>query len=742
MQNAFFTFVIGCLTLVLLTACGGGGGGGGGGAGGGGGGGGNPPPADPFGLTQRASLASFNIPQGGGATGTFSLENAYPGINLVNPIYLQGIPGENRVAVLERAGRLVAFTDSRSANDLTEVMDITSRVITDVEHGLLGLAFDPNFVSNRYFYVHYSTEESGQEKSVIARFTWDATSDSANLSTEKIILELDQPFPNHNGGMIAFGPLDNFLYVAFGDGGGDRSVNGQDLSTLHGSVLRLDVHPPNPNDPYAIPLDNPYVNDPAARDEIWAHGFRNPWRFSFDRQTGELWLGDVGQASREEIDIVTAGGNYGWRVFEGTLEFNRDGNTLPDSAFTPPIYEYDHSIGLAITGGYVYRGTQIASLVGKYIYSDSTAANMWALTYDGQQASNETLTGQVGVRQIVSLGETNSGELRAVSILDGIWELNESGGGGQIPDLLSQTGLFTNLANLTPASGLIEYTPNHPFWSDHTTKRRWIGIPDASRVDFSSDDWSFPLGTVTVKHFEIALDENTPAQTTRLETRVLVNTTNGWQGFTYRWNDSGSDANLLTGRESTILDVTLASGGTRTQTYDFPSRTDCTACHTPQAGFVLGIKTPQLNGDFDYSGVVDNQLRSWNNIELFDRDIGDADTYDAYPAVEDAAASVTSRARAYLEVNCSQCHQPGTTTPTDLDLRAATAAGAMNAIDVTPSAGDLGVANARIVAAGAKERSVLWLRMQALDAERMPPLSTHVVDDAGVELIGNWIDSL
>ncbi len=703
-------------------------------------GGNNPPPADPFGLTQRPSVAALNLPQQGTGLGSFAMTNAYPNLSFTNPLFFAGVPGENRVVVVEQGGTIEVFDDDAATNNSDVIFNISARIVSSGEQGLLGLAFDPNFTQNRYIYVHYSM--NSPRRSVIARFMWDAASDDVDLGTEKIIIEIPQPFANHNGGMVAFGP-DNYLYIAMGDGGdaGDPQNHGQDTTTLLGNILRLDVHPQNANDPYDIPADNPFVGQSGFREEIYALGLRNPYRFSFDRQNGTLWAADVGQDAIEEIDIIESGGNYGWRVFEGTQSFDGSQNSLPNSAFTPPVHEYPHSQGFSVTGGYVYRGSRLASLFGRYLFADFGSSRVWALEWDGAQVTSVDQIGTVSSPS--SFGEKNDGEVLIVSRGGEIFQIDPSGGnGGQIPDLLSDTGLFTDLGNLTPASGLIEYSINHPFFSEYTNKRRWFAVPDNQTIDFSADDWTFPLGSVIVKHFEIELEEGNAASARRLETRVLINTDQGWLGFTYRWNAGQTDADLLASRETEDLTVTLAGGGTRQQTYEYPSRTDCLACHTDVAGFTLGLKTVQLNADFDYSGVTDNQLRSLNNIQMFDTDIGAADQYGVLPALDDATASIQDRARAYLDVNCSQCHQPNGPTASDLDLRNATANAGMNAIGASPLFGDLGLNNAEIVAAGEKERSILWERVRRLDNTRMPPLSHNVVDDEAVDVIGQWIDAL
>lgn len=538
--------------------------------------------------------------------------------------------------------------------------------------------------------------------------------------------------------MLAFGP-DDYLYIAFGDGGdgGDPDNNGQDRSTLHGNILRIDVHPINPADAYDIPADNPFIGMSDVAPEIYAYGLRNPFRFSFDSQDGTLWLGDVGQDVIEEIDIIESGGNYGWRVFEGTQSHNRTGNSLPDSAFTPPVFEYDHSEGRAVVGGYVYRGSAFPALLGQYLFADYSSGSIWSLSWDGSTVTNRTTL--TTASNPTSFAEKSDGELLVVTQTAGVFALEVAGGSNEdLPDLLSETGLFTNLEDLTPASGLVEYTLNQPFWSDGASKRRWLGVPNGQQIAFSNDDWSFPAGSVLVKHFEI----NTPNGLRRLETRVLLNRDGAWLGLTYKWRIDGTDAELQLGRELEPLTVVDNEGNPVNRTYEFPSRTDCFVCHTTAADTVLGLRTPQLNRNFDYAVATDNQLRSLNNINLFDADIGAADGYTSFPGLDASTAAIASRARTYLDVNCASCHQPNGTTQSLLDFRFTAADDDMNAIDVTPQLGDLGLTDARLIAPGDRNRSVVWARMNQRGNNQMPPLGSHVVDEAGVSVVGQWIDTL
>jgi glucose/arabinose dehydrogenase len=285
------------------------------------------------------------------------------------------------------------------------------------EMGLLGLAFDPNYAANGFFYVNYTTSQGGLH-TVIARYQVTADPDVADAASETILLQYSQPFENHNGGCLAFGQ-DGNLYIAAGDGGGggDPSGNGQSLTTVLGKILRI-------TNTGAIPGDNPFAGmGGGVRGEIWAYGMRNPWRFSFDRTTGDLWCGDVGQNAIEEIDLVVKGGNYGWNLFEGDQDYDNPGNVNIDTT-ERPIVTYTHSLGEAVTGGYVYRGTGVPSLVGSYVYADFGSGRIWALVYDGSNVvSNVEIA---GVSTPSSFGEDFDGELYICSFSGNIYRFAEN----------------------------------------------------------------------------------------------------------------------------------------------------------------------------------------------------------------------------------------------------------------------------------------------------------------------------
>ncbi|MEZ4289463.1 MAG: thrombospondin type 3 repeat-containing protein [Myxococcota bacterium] len=306
---------------------------------------------------------------------------------------------------------------------------------------------------------------------------------------------------------------------------------------------------------------------------------------------------------------------------------------------------------------------------------------------------------------------------------------------GDFPTQLSQTGLFTDVASLTPAPGVIEYGVESPLWSDGALKRRWIALPGDEQIVFRNrDDWSFPIGTALVKHFELEQPGTSPK---RLETRVLLRQTDRWVGFTYRWNAAGTSASLLLdGRRD---DVSLAGGGS--QTWIFPSPSDCLVCHSAAAGRVLGVETAQLNGDFDYAAVTDNQLHAWNCIGLFDSDIGDPASYARFAPLDDPGASLAHRARSYLATNCANCHQPGA-GQTDMNLRADVLLGEMNLIGRAPIRGDLGLPAPRLIDPGDHGNSILSLRTESTDESVRMARGTLVPDVAATSLLADWIDGV
>jgi quinoprotein glucose dehydrogenase len=356
-----------------------------------------------------------------------STERAFPNVDFERPIVVTHAgDGSDRIFVAEQEGIIKVLQNDQETEEATVFLDIDARCAyadKQNEEGLLGFAFHPKFKDNGQFFVYYtSTEEEHLSK--VSRFTVSKENPNwADGASEEEILRIPQPFWNHNGGTIEFGP-DGYLYIALGDGGSgnDPNGNGQNLTTLLGAILRIDVDHKSEGRNYAIPKDNPFVGKqvPAGprgslvpvREEIYAYGVRNIWRMSFDSKTGTLWAADVGQNLWEEINLVTAGGNYGWNVREGKHWFRPDGNDTDRKDLIDPIFEYHHSVGKSITGGTVYRGSRVPELVGKYIYADYVTGLLWALDYDEatkKVKANYSLTGEK--LPVMSFGTDQSGDI-------------------------------------------------------------------------------------------------------------------------------------------------------------------------------------------------------------------------------------------------------------------------------------------------------------------------------------------
>lgn len=346
-------------------------------------------------------------------TQSYTLKPAYPALSFTRPVdYQHAGDNTNRVFVVEQRGVISVFEDNPAVKEKKTFLDISGPVDDESnEEGLLGLAFHPDYASNGYFYVNYTINNPARTR--ISRFKVSPDNpDKAMRDSEQVLVEFEQPFGNHNGGQVSFGP-DGYLYIAIGDGGsgGDPQENGQSLTTLLGTIARIDVDQPQGGKNYGIPADNPFAgNKEGYREEIYAYGLRNPWRFSFDAETSQLWAGDVGQNKYEEVDIIRKGGNYGWDVTEALHCFEPENNC--DSAdMILPVWEYDHTKGdVSVTGGFVYRGPTLAELQGKYIFADYASGRVWAL--DNSNAGKPKNTEIVDADfAIASFGQNKDNEL-------------------------------------------------------------------------------------------------------------------------------------------------------------------------------------------------------------------------------------------------------------------------------------------------------------------------------------------
>lgn len=701
---------------------------------------------EPYGLDTRVPNTSFHVHSAGYTLADMELRRVFSGSRFTRPVYLTHAgDGSGRVFVVEQPGTIRVLAEGLDQTFL----DLRGKVNDGPnEAGLLGLAFHPHYAENGRFYVYYTY---GNLFSRFSVFRVSADPDAADPASERVLFEVQQPAGNHNGGQLAFGP-DGYLYIGLGDGGGadDQYRNGQNRKDLLGDILRIDVDHTQGELAYAIPADNPLVgNGEGWREEVWAWGLRNPWRFSFDRLTGHLWVGDVGQNKWEEVDLVEKGGNYGWNTMEGFHCFSPAVN-CDTTGLKLPVVEYSHDEGKSISGGFVYRGARLIGLVGVYVYGDYVSQQIWGLRYAQGQVTEHRLLA-LSPSPIASFGEDEAGEVYVLGLDGRIYTFEErdpAAPAGQVPELLSKSGVFSDMKSQTPAPGLIPYGVNSQLWSDGAYKTRLLALPDTTQIGFSPEgNWSFPPGAVLVKNFYLDLEQGKAQSRRIVETRFLVKRDQGeeWDGFSYQWNEAGTEATLLAGSATqrfTVIDP-AAPGGAYEHEHYFPSRAECNICHTEAAGHVLGVRTAQLNGTYNYGAVRDNQLRTLNHLRLFNEDIGQVQ--GSWPRLPDplvAGQSLEVRARAYLDANCSHCHRPEGTGRGGLDLRFGTPLAATHLIDAPPEVGDLGVKGARLIRSGAPDSSVLYLRLLDLGRFRMPPLASHRVDQEGAALLRQWIEAL
>ena len=689
------------------------------------------------GLDERPSNLTCIAPERPQRDASIVAERAFPRLEFDSMIldYKQPPQDGSRWFAADRGGLIYSIPNDETIKiaDVSVVLDITDHFVAAIDDflqwGINSIAFHPDFANNGELYVAYNTRARPDNPvvSYVSRFTSVDGGQSFDVDTEEVLLSIQHEGTVHNVGTVVFGP-DGFLYIGSGDGG--RNKKAQNVNELRGKVLRIDV---DSGSPYGIPPDNPFATG-GGRPEIYAWGFRSPWRFSFDRATGELWLGDVGKDSWEEIDIVTLGGNYGWNIMEGTHCYTPPVGCDKDGLIEP-VFDYSHEDGAAVIGGYVYRGNLMNDLQGVYIFGDSSTRTIRALIPDQLGNFTQETIGNIAGRPI-SFTQDNNGEVYAIISLRGrLFRLSPATPSGPredtFPRLLSETGCVDPSDPKQIAPGVIPYAVNSQLWSDGALKRRWMALPDGSQIQIGPDgDWDLPIGTVLIKEFS---DAGVP-----FETRLLIrHDDGGWEGYSYEWNDDRTDAELLSSGKIKQISNDLI--------WIFPSRAQCVQCHTSAAGDSLGLENIQLNGEFTYpsTGRTANQLVTLEHIGLFQGGLpARPEALQALSDISDASTPTTLRSRSYLHANCSFCHRLGGPAPATLDFRYQLAINDLRACNELPQNGDLGVSDARLLHPGDISKSIISLRMRALDSNRMPPLATMVVDTTAAAAIDNWISSV
>ncbi|MFK7923590.1 MAG: discoidin domain-containing protein [Bacteroidia bacterium] len=739
------------------------------------------------------------------SSATWTSIEAFPNLIFTDPIQLLEVPYADKFFMAGKKGRLWSFSKSDTATSTkATLLDIESKVLTSGDAGLMGAAFHPEYgvpgsPNREYLYIWYRAKGPTSSGNLaylrLVRYNWVPGSSIIDPNTEFIMIQQYDRHQWHNGGGMFFG-LDGFLYISVGDEGGanDQYNTGQKINVgLLAGALRIDVdmdpsrshpirrQPLNPATPptgwpdsysqgYYVPNDNPWLaTDGSILEEFYAIGFRSPHRMTQDPVTGDIWMGDVGQGTREEVSLVPKGSNLQWPYREGAITTGAS-KPKPNPLIgfdQAPVHDYPRSEGQCVIGGIVYRGNKWnSSLGGKYIFGDHQTRKVWTLDYDPATGNKQVslLTtipsfGSGGKQGISNFSSDSTGEVYVLKLfgtnLNGgkIYKLRPTSYTPDPPQFLSQTGVFPNLPSLNPAAGLIPYATNSPLWSDGSAKKRWVAIPNngsydssAEQVVFAEDDeWTFPTGTVFIKHFEMPLDANNPNTIKRLETRFMIRAQNGGlYGVTYKWNDAGTDAELLYDSDTVHYTITKADLSQENRIWEFPSRANCMTCHNDNAGGTLGLNTHQMNGDALYptSGNIDNQLRTWNHLGIFSNPIVETDIPNMLRAapVQDASSSLELRVRSYLDANCSHCHRPNGVN-TGFDARFATELDNQNIVHGNLF-GSYGISGAELVKPRDPSRSILLKRDMSTGADQMPPLARSVVDEAYITVLEDWIGTL
>jgi uncharacterized repeat protein (TIGR03806 family) len=689
----------------------------------------------PFGLDRRIPWTTSHVVGSPDPPLPYLVEKTFTNIQWRAPLFLISEPDTDSIFVIlqggekDRPSKILRLREDPTAKEAEPLLMITNRLIYSVE-------FHPGYPTNGHLFVFSNgPTPKGERTNRISRFTVDRKAPRhCDPDSERVIIEWRSA--GHDGGGIVFGH-DRMLYISTGDGTSDSDAwnSGQTVDDLLGGVLRIDADHPDGVRPYSIPKDNPFVGSTNARPELWAYGLRNPWRMAVDQKTGHIWVGNNGQDLWETAHFIRRGENYGWSVYEGSHPFYLNRKLGPTPAVAPTI-EHHHAEARSLTGGIVYYGKRFPELEGAYVYGDYSSGTIWGARHDGSRLTWHKELARTEL-QISAFAASHSGELLIVDHGGALYRLLQSppqNTTDKFPARLSETGLFVSTKDHQLHQGIIPYSVNAQGWADGAQVERFLGLPGDSRIELSNG-WTFPNGAVLMQ--TLSLPRGSNAAPRRIETRLLTRQTGQWVGYSYRWDEAQSDATLVgaSGDERELVT------GDRRQLWRFPSRTECMACHSRAANFVLGFTENQLNRVHDYGKASDNQLRTLPHIGLFSSS-NLKPPKRTYVDVYDSSQALEARARTYLQVNCSVCHMDAGGGNAKMELRMSTKPEQMNIFDSRPQHDSFGIVNAMLVAPGEPDRSILYHRVSRRGRGQMPPLVSRVVDDRGAALLADWIRSL
>lgn len=708
----------------------------------------------------RAAWTTSRIIGSPEAPNPYKLVPAFPKLKFDEPMQVRWSADLQCYFVCELRGKIWSFRSEEGIEAAELVVDLKKELKSfdpqrsDGVQDVYSIAFDPDFKANRYLYVCmvFSSKlgKPLEDGTRVSRFKV-VGDDSPKLELESELPIIQWLAGGHNGADLLF---DNqgCLLISTGDATEpsppDRLKTGQNISDLLASILRIDVRGATKDGPYKIPADNPFLEMSDARKEVWAFGFRNPWRMSIDRPTGHLFVGDVGWEKWEMIHRVERGSNHGWSIREGNELIQAELPVGP-TPIKAPWVALSHAESASITGGFVYRGSQLSDLKGNYIFGDWVNGRVWGVSPTGSGRVQEIASSSL---RIIAFEPDANGEPLVVNHLAGtnLYRLvandryeQEQAESRVFPRKLSETGLFENTSQQTLSKGVVRFSIEQPMWQDDAVAEHYLGLPSDSKVTVYNSPQPlshmamfasrlhYPAGTVLAK----TIRQNNH----NIETQVLYFDGTRWHGYTYIWNDEQTDAELAPreGKE-------IRFGDGEPKRWRVHSRTECFQCHNPWPETTLAFTPEQLHQ------VSKGRDSTW--LQLCEK--GYIQTVDAnqkpVPAEacvrialrSDNVASLEDRARSYLHANCAHCHQFGAGTGVALDLRRPNSMQELKMVSVTPEKGKFGFVDSKLIDPGKSDNSILLYRLASSSVGHMPHIGAREVDFAGVALLANWIDSM
>ncbi len=655
-------------------------------------------------------------------------EIVWPHLTFENATDIAHLPSRKKIFVTQQRGKIFVLPDDiESDMPQLELFADLKQAIPEFASSF-SIAFHPRFESNGEVYVFYRIFDRNMDDGTrISRFRVFDDRLELNPETEEILITFRSG--GHNGGHLGFGP-DGMLYILTGDSEvpspPDPLDTGQDLTDLLSSVLRIDVDKRVPGKFYHVPEDNPFLDVPRARPEIWAYGFRNPWKLCFHPKTGDLWVGDVGWELWEMLYRVERGSNFGWPIIEGAAVIKPDTDPGP-SPISAAAVMHPHTEFASITGGYVSQTDRLPGLKDVYLYGDYVTGQLWGAWFD--EKTGKTIVDKQYLAdtrlQIVSFGQAANGE---VLFLD--WPRDQhlyrlvpnpvKGSAQDFPRKLSEAGVFSDLQKQLPADGVYPFSINGEMWHDGATAERWIGIPEEETIQQPERGpfATIPEGTVLAKTLS--------HEGRKIETQLLHFENKAWQGYSYRWNKEQSDAELVdaAGKTEKIGDLS----------WTFHSRADCVRCHNIGSDYRLAFQPGQLNRD--------GQLERFQSLGLINDHFVKKAEKEPAAEVADEAAPIDLRARTWLSANCAHCHRlrggGSVTIKTNLSEKLEN----MDLLGIKPLKGGFGLDDPKLLSAGQPFNSVLYYRSVTSGVGHMPMIGAKTVDPLGAKVLHDWIASL